>query len=112
LKAPETVQNTFDDDCLVTGMEVERALPVLVILKGPEFATLGTVAVIWVLLLMVNLEGVSPNLMEVVPVRLVPLITKLLFIAVELLPKLVKVGACAQPIIGNNSRINTRRMFL
>ena len=87
--------NAFDDDCLVTGMEVESTLllqPVeLVKLIFPVLATLGTVAVICVLLFTVNLAGVSPNLTEVVPVRLVPVITKLLFIAVEVLPKLVKV---------------------
>jgi hypothetical protein len=46
-----------------------------------------------VLLFTVNEAGVSPNITEVVPVRLVPLITKLLPIVVDALPKLVKVGA-------------------
>ncbi len=62
------------------------------ILTFPVLATLGTVAVIWVLLFTVNLAGVAPNLTEVISVKLFPVITKLLFISVELLPKLVKVG--------------------
>jgi hypothetical protein len=94
LKAVETELNKFEVDCLVTGMELERVWhPVdLVKLIFPVLATLGTVAVIWVLLFTVNLAGVCPNLTEAVPVRLVPVITKLLFIAVEALPKLVTVG--------------------
>ncbi len=59
-----------------------------------------------------NLAGVSPNISEVVPVRLVPFITKLLLIDVELLPKLVKVGACAQPMIGKSNINPVKRMFL
>ena len=58
----------------------------------PVLATFGTVAVICVLLFTVNKAGVAPNLTEVVTVRLVHVITKLLPIAVEALPKLVKVG--------------------
>ena len=64
----------------------------LVKLTFPVLATLGTVTVICVLLFTVNLAGVSPNLTEETSVKLVPVITKLLSIAVELLPKLVKVG--------------------
>ena len=94
LKDSEMALYAFDDDCLLTGIEVESALPhELVKLTFPVLATLGTVAVIWVLLFTVNLAGVSPNLTEAVPVRLVPVITKLLFIAVEALPKFVTVGA-------------------
>ena len=100
LKAVETELNKFEVDCLVTGIEVESALPhELDKLTFPVLATLGTVAVIWVLLFTVNREGVSPNLTEVVPVRLVPVITKLLFITVEALPKPVKVGAAFTVIV-------------
>ena len=94
LKAAVTLLNTFDDDCLLTGIEEEKDWQPLELVKliVPVLATLGTVAVICMLLFTVNKAGVSPNLTEVVPVKLVPVIIRLLFIAVELLPKLVKVG--------------------
>jgi hypothetical protein len=92
LKFAVTELTTYEDDCLLTEIEVESTLPeAVVILTVPVFANFGTIAVICVLLFMVNLAGVSPNLTEVTPVRLVPLITKLLLIEVEALPKLVNV---------------------